>query len=306
MGKLRKIGKKIWKGIKKVGKKVGKVFKKVLKPFAKVFNKLGPIGTMAMSMFLPGIGQLIAGWGANLGGVVGNAISFVGNAVNYVATAPKKIFNSITGAIGKGFEVLNLKAPVEGSKSWFDNFQDDFGTFDVSAEGQARIANIKAKDSFFDTEKSSLLGKEYEVPTETTPPKDSEGFVADAREKLKDVKDVKVPGVGTVGDVAWATSTGVNAFNAYSSMTAEDIEGYYNSNTSDAELMLSQTNQGAAFDMKSPVWNFDPNQSPQNNLAASRESWNNFYGLDSTVDPLQMGGYGYNYETWMQQNLGRV
>ena len=67
MGKLRKIGKKIWKGIKKVGKKVGKVFKKVLKPFAKVFNKLGPIGTMAMSMFLPGIGQLIAGWGANLG-----------------------------------------------------------------------------------------------------------------------------------------------------------------------------------------------------------------------------------------------
>ena len=45
MGKLRKIGKKIWKGIKKVGKKIAKGFKKVFAGVSKFLGKLGPIGS---------------------------------------------------------------------------------------------------------------------------------------------------------------------------------------------------------------------------------------------------------------------
>ncbi len=122
---FKKFIKKIGKGIKKIGKKIGKAFKKVLKPFAKVFNKLGPIGTIAMSMFLPGIGSALAGWGASMGNVVGTMIKFVGNAINYVSTAPKKIFGTITDALGASWDTLTGGGVSGGWKpgSWFDNFQ---------------------------------------------------------------------------------------------------------------------------------------------------------------------------------------
>lgn len=122
---FKKFVKKIGRGIKKIGKKIGKAFKKVLKPFAKVFNKLGPIGTIAMSMFLPGIGSALAGWGASMGNVVGTMIKFVGNAINYVSTAPKKIFGTITDALGASWDTLTGGGVSGGWKpgSWFDNFQ---------------------------------------------------------------------------------------------------------------------------------------------------------------------------------------
>ena len=123
MGWLRKTIKKIGKGIKKVGKKIGKAFKKVLKPFAKIFNKLGPLGTIALSMFLPGIGTALAGWGAGMGNVLGTMIKFVGNAINYVATAPQKIFGTITDALGASWNTLTgATSGTWKPGSWFDNF----------------------------------------------------------------------------------------------------------------------------------------------------------------------------------------
>ena len=132
MGWLRKTIKKIGRGIKKVGKKIGKAFKKVLKPFAKIFNKLGPLGTIALSMFLPGIGTALAGWGAGMGNVLGTMIKFVGNAINYVATAPQKIFGTITDAIGASWNTLTGSTTGTWKPgSWFDNF---------SKQTQSRIA----------------------------------------------------------------------------------------------------------------------------------------------------------------------
>ena len=123
MGWLRKKTKQIGRGIKKVGKRIGKAFKKVLKPFAKIFNKLGPIGTIAMSMLLPGIGTALAGWGAGMGNVVGTMIKFVGNAIHYVSTAPKKIFGTITDALGASWNTLTgATSGTWKPGSWFDNF----------------------------------------------------------------------------------------------------------------------------------------------------------------------------------------
>ena len=160
MGKIRKIGKKIRRGIKKIGKKIGKAFKSIIKPFAKVFGKLGPLGSMAMMFILPGIGQMMAGWGANLaagtsflgtslgtvGQLAGHAVKFVGNAINFVATAPQKIFQTITSGITNGWNALLGRDPTalnvsgmletmdpsvvseivkEEGASWFGNFKAD-------------------------------------------------------------------------------------------------------------------------------------------------------------------------------------
>jgi hypothetical protein len=144
MGKLRKIGKSIGRGLKRIGKKIGKAFKKVLKPFAKVFNKLGPIGTMALMMFLPGIGAAMAGWGAGMGGTLGTIVKFAGNALHYVASAPGKIFGTITDMVGASWNAITgqtAAAGIEGSTgSWWGNMTKSvtdgaksFGTFDTTA-----------------------------------------------------------------------------------------------------------------------------------------------------------------------------
>ena len=57
MGWLRKKGRQIGRGIKKAFKGVGKVFNKL---FGGLFKKLGPIGSIALMFFLPGIGQLFS------------------------------------------------------------------------------------------------------------------------------------------------------------------------------------------------------------------------------------------------------
>ena len=70
MGKLKKLGKKIWKGVKKVGKKIGRGFKKAFNEVGKAFGKLGPLGTIAMMFILPGLGSAI--WNG-LGNMIGTA-----------------------------------------------------------------------------------------------------------------------------------------------------------------------------------------------------------------------------------------
>jgi len=165
MGFLRKTIKRIGRGIKKIGKKIGKAFKEVMKPFSKIFNKLGPIGSIAMMMILPGIGTMLSGFGANiaagasgaLGNAVGTAIQFTGNAINYVASAPQKIFGSITDAIGRGWNTLTGQT---NTGSWFDNFKKDFGEFDVSETGQQKILELKNKLGIDTTTNRVLTAKD--------------------------------------------------------------------------------------------------------------------------------------------------
>ena len=79
MGKLRKIGKKIGNGIKKVGRKL----KKGLGNIAKAFGKLGPLGSVALSFIIPGIGSWLGGM-AGSGGFLGTIASGIQNAAGFV------------------------------------------------------------------------------------------------------------------------------------------------------------------------------------------------------------------------------
>ena len=94
MGKLRKIGKKIGRGIKSVGKK----FKKGLGKIAKAFGKLGPIGSIALSFMLPGIGTWISSVAQGSSFLAPIAQGLV-NAGNFIKDGVGTVFNRVTDAI---------------------------------------------------------------------------------------------------------------------------------------------------------------------------------------------------------------
>ena len=101
MGKLRKIGKKIKKGMSGLGKKLKKGFGKI----AKAFGKLGPLGSIALSFLLPGLGNVLAGWLGNMG-TVGKFILDIGSKIqkgaNWVKDGVGRVFNRVTDAIEAG------------------------------------------------------------------------------------------------------------------------------------------------------------------------------------------------------------
>src|SRR5210317_686211 len=94
MGKLRKIGKKIGRGIKSVGRK----FKKGLGKIAKAFGKLGPIGSIALSFMLPGIGTWISSVAQGSSFLAPIAQGLV-NAGNFIKDGVGTVFNRVTDAI---------------------------------------------------------------------------------------------------------------------------------------------------------------------------------------------------------------
>ena len=79
MGWLRKKAKQIARAFRKVGRKL----KKGLGKIAKAFGQLGPLGSIALSFILPGLGG-IAGW-------LGNTISAMGPAGKFLVDVSSSI-----------------------------------------------------------------------------------------------------------------------------------------------------------------------------------------------------------------------
>lgn len=125
MGFLRKAGKKIKRGFKKLGKKLKKGFGKI----AKAFGKLGPLGSIALSFLLPGIGNMLTGWLANMG-KFGKFIMNVGSKIKQGATWVKEgigtVFNKVTDAIEFGMNKVSSGFGGQGNLgSNFRNFVSD-------------------------------------------------------------------------------------------------------------------------------------------------------------------------------------
>lgn len=83
--KIHKTGSSIWRGIK------NKVIKPVLGVVGKVVNKLGPIGMIAMSFVIPGIGAALSGFWSSAATALGNTgvgwLQAVGKGMEWAATA---------------------------------------------------------------------------------------------------------------------------------------------------------------------------------------------------------------------------
>ena len=86
MGWLRKKAKQIARAFRKVGRKL----KKGLGKIAKAFGKLGPLGSVALSFIIPGLGG-IAGW-------LGKTISSMGPAGKFLVDVSTSIYNAASGA----------------------------------------------------------------------------------------------------------------------------------------------------------------------------------------------------------------
>tara|TARA_Y100001973_G_C5206234_1_gene341705 strand:+ start:97 stop:1053 length:957 start_codon:yes stop_codon:yes gene_type:complete len=316
MGWIRKKVKQIGRGIKKIGKKIGKAFKKVLKPFAKVFGKLGPIGSMAMMMIMPGIGELLAGWGSTMGNqVFGSIIKHVGNAVNFVATAPKKIFSTITNGLGATWDALTTAKEATGG-TWFERFGEKFNEswtgrdmgstwkWDVSEAGKTRLENIEKGEG-------NLLG--YKAPVTETPSKTQtsteprSGVAGKIRDKTDSIKDIELKGIGTIGDAAsvgsMALGLGQTAMQ-FSGTEDTGIGGVGDLSYQASNLLGPTTDAGGIYNITPPTWSYDFNKPYTQNQFDAQNIWNKFYNLPTGVDPSGMYGYGYGYDEWFSEGLG--
>tara|TARA_R110000765_G_scaffold289966_4_gene385981 strand:- start:884 stop:1879 length:996 start_codon:yes stop_codon:yes gene_type:complete len=138
MGKLRKIGSKIAGGFRKVGRKL----KKGLGKIARAFGKLGPLGSLALSFILPGIGGAISNWLTT-----GPMASFFQPIFNGISKAGKflkdgvgRVFNKVTDAIEVGMNTVSkpfMQPGARGAGSAFRDFVSDVtgGFVDKSTVG---------------------------------------------------------------------------------------------------------------------------------------------------------------------------
>jgi hypothetical protein len=96
---MKKFFKKVFKGIKKVVKPIGKALKKGI---GKISGALGPVGMLALSLMLPGIGAAWAGF-AGAGGFASTATGLMGSVMRGIATAGNAVgtvYSSISSMIG--------------------------------------------------------------------------------------------------------------------------------------------------------------------------------------------------------------
>lgn len=122
MGKLRKIGKKIARGIRKVGRKLKKGLGKV----AKAFGKLGPLGSLALSFILPGVGGAISNWFGNLpsSNFLVKIVNGIKDGASFIKDGVGTVFNKVTDAIEYGMNAVSKPFMQEGARGTGSAFRD--------------------------------------------------------------------------------------------------------------------------------------------------------------------------------------
>lgn len=130
---IKKLGKKVWNGIKKVG---GKAFQ----AFAKFSDKIGPIGMIALSFAMPyltaGMGSLWGGMGTALKAGMGSTNAFVstmstlGNsayqAIGTAGSFVKGTYQGITQTLSKTFSSFGKGNVTEGFSNLWGGTKDVF------------------------------------------------------------------------------------------------------------------------------------------------------------------------------------
>lgn len=107
---IKKFFNKTFAALKKVFKPIGKALKRGLKGVGKFFGKLGPVGTLALSLMLPGIGSVFSSLGAWAGVGAGATAPFAGTVfgplgkviqgVAKVGSKLNKVYNTVSSYVG--------------------------------------------------------------------------------------------------------------------------------------------------------------------------------------------------------------
>ena len=163
MGSVRKVFKKVTKAVKKpvskitkgIAKGIAKVGKAVIRGVAKINKKLGPLGTIALSMAMPyALSGLSAGF-TNMAATQGTGVfnTFV-RSIGQMGVNVGKGFNAISGQISKGFS--NITGRITKS---FSNIGKGNNIFSRISNGVKNLYT-KAKTNFGNTfGKKATAGK---------------------------------------------------------------------------------------------------------------------------------------------------
>lgn len=157
--RIKNVGSKIWGGIKKG---IGKV--------AGFFGKLGPLGTIAMSLAMPGIGSMLAGmWSTTAASLAASStgwISAVGQgmqtAANLASQAKAFVGNkwsSITDKMTDGLKYIG-DSVSKGAESLFKGAQEFAGV-----ENPAKISDVGS----WVTDKAKSIYKSVAGTPQATP-----------------------------------------------------------------------------------------------------------------------------------------
>ena len=266
MGFIRKVGKKIGRGIKKLGKAIKKGFGKL----TKAFGKLGPIGHLAMGLVLPGMGGVLGEWlktfgsqalslmpkgMANVIGGLGSAIS-KGASIAYNNTVGV-IHKTITGGLEWGLnQISNIAGVPEGMGlgDKFSNFMDNLNdkmaglkpTNDYTIQAGDTLTSIAENtgmsvDSLKDLNPKLgdpdfiKAGESLKIKGSIPLPKDKEGPLEKLKQKKIAGTDVTIEeGFETAKDV----NTVVQTIGTITSDGNEESSPFYNRNISQAEDLL--------------------------------------------------------------------
>jgi hypothetical protein len=204
---IKKFFKKVFKKFKKILSPIGKELKRGLKGVGKFFGKLGPIGTLALSLMLPGIGSALTSFGAWAGVGAGAAAPFsgtifgpLGKVIQGVAKVGAKageVFGSVSEFVGSA--VNNLTGGKAGEFSnWVSNKLDktrqmfgletsmDQTTFDSTlAENSEALKNIKDVNELasIPTQTPTTGGEMFGAETTTRGPLSEEELFAKAEQE---------------------------------------------------------------------------------------------------------------------------
>ena len=163
MGSVRKVFKKVTKAVKKpvskitkgIAKGIAKVGKAVIRGVAKINKKLGPLGTIALSMAMPyALSGLSAGF-TNMAATQGTGVfnTFV-RSIGQMGVNIGKGFNAISGQISKGMS--NITSRITKS---FSNIGKGNNIFSRISNGVKNLYT-KAKTNFGNTfGKKATAGK---------------------------------------------------------------------------------------------------------------------------------------------------
>ena len=126
MGWLRKVGRKIGKGIKKLGKAIGKGFKKVFK----AFGNLGPLGHLGLAIIFPAFTGIWGTLGKGIQGIsqLSPAVGKVFQAVYNIGSKVKGVYNSVTGALTNTLKKIpGVGQAMEGLDKFIDRARQMIG-----------------------------------------------------------------------------------------------------------------------------------------------------------------------------------
>jgi len=306
MGWLRKKGKQIAGAFRKVGRKL----KKGLGKIAKAFGKLGPLGSVALSFILPGIGGAIGSWFGGLPnsnflvkivngmkGAFGAVKTGMGTVFNKVTDAIEWSMNKVGGVVGKG-EV--------GSN--FRNFVSDVtGGFIEPSKDVKEYMELTDNDTLFDvTSEDTGITDNEKLVKDSQGPKERKDFLDNLKDKdlsFKDKiitsKEYKAYKPIEATRMAGATiNEGEAAYEAQVNYLKARKSDYFKGQADYQLSAVEQQNYSHVGDMPTFVdySNFNASQDPAPQYLAYR-------GITGNVNPIDIGGYGFDYEQFLRAQL---